>query len=163
MKKVIFLILVVAIGGYLYFGLPLPSSHSNDQRVAYVFAREGLGSAPCIHVDDESREDLLIPKSPDDDGPPQLTQNYFDSEEIGLISSELASGDFEIVRPRVTGMRVVSGESDETCFSSIGPILVVDDIAIVHFMSPGGPIGSYVFKREFFGWRAIERVGWAVW
>ncbi|WP_432199672.1 hypothetical protein ACRAQ7_08105 [Erythrobacter sp. W53] len=160
--------MAVLVGGYFYFGLPLPSSHSDDPRVAYVFARESLGSAPCIHIRQENPADLLIPIEADENGPPgQLTQDSFDSEEVGLLSEKLASGEFQIVRPKIKGMRLVGLNDDqyyeEACFSSIGSIIVAEDIAIVRFTSPNGPIGAYVFKREFFGWRAIERVWLGFW
>ena len=164
MKTRIFLFLAVVAGVYFYFGLPLPSSHSDDQRVAYVFAREGLGSADCINIGKESRDELAIPLEAAKDGPPgQLTQARFKSEEASELSEKLASGDFAVVHPKITGIRFGNYENGDWCGAWISPFIVAEDIAIVRFSSPGGAIGAHVFKREFFGWRSIERVHLAWW
>lgn len=163
MKRVFFFALAVCIGGYLYFGLPLPSSHTNDPRMSYVFAREGLGFASCVGYWEKSRKNLSIPLQENPNGPPgQLTISHFESNEVHQVASKLAEGRFDIVMPAISGLELRDSTNEEGCASDISQIVVVDDIALIHFSAPGGDIGVHAFHRGIFGWRAIERVhlGW---
>ena len=162
-KRYILLAAAAAVGGYLYSGLPLPSSHSDDSRIAYVFAREGLGSSQCVDVGIESRDELLIPLRQPDEGPPlQLNAQRFESDKVQRVAAQLASGDFTVVRPKVEGIQIGPDADQMSCFSSISSIIVVEDVAIVRYLSPRGTFGVYAFHKGMFGWRAVERVemGW---
>lgn len=162
-KRYILLAVAIAVGGYLYSGLPLPSSHAGDPRIASVFAREGLGFGQCVTVGDESRDELVIPLKSDENGPPgQLTVSRFESQDVQRLATQLSSGEFAIVRPRVDGIQIGPDQEGDGCGAYISSMIVVDDIAIVRFSAPGGDIGAHAFQKGAFGWRSIERVhlGW---
>ena len=127
------------------------------------FAREGLGSAPCISYWGESKEELAIPLREAPNGPPgQLTASRFKSDEVRRVAPSLANGEFEVVKPKIEGIQIGPDTEGDWCGSSVSSVIVVDDVAIVSFSSPGGDRGAHAFHRGAFGWRSIERVhlGW---
>ena len=162
-KRYILLIVAISVGGYLYSGFPLPSSHTSDPRMAYIFAREGLGFAGCVNYYQPDRDMLTIPIREDPGGAPgTLTVGRFKSEKVRKFANQLSQGRFEIVTPQIAGIRLVGDTSEEYCGSWVSQIVVVEDLAIARFSSPGGDFGAYAFERGILGWRAVERVhlGW---
>ena len=131
--------------------------------MAYIFAREGLGFADCVNYYHSDKDMLRIPIEEDPDGAPGiLTVGRFKSEKVRKFADQLSQGRLEIVTPQIARIRLVGDTSEEYCGSSVSQIVVVNDLAVARFSSPGGDFGAYVFERGILGWRAVERVhlGW---